>query len=543
MTDQPTFNLLDEPWIPVRTHAGEVIEVSLSETLLNARNYAALAETSPPNLIALYRMLLAALHRALTTQHGQWRDTDRARWFREGLPEAPIRAYLEHWRERFWLFHPSEPFMQVAALAIEPATANAVFHSNSVSINRFYGPEMFDHMIFDSTPQPVTSVITNMLGYYQFVPGGFFPGKKLKGSDKAGALVSTAAVMPLGNNISETLLLGLHPFDARRLNDLPSWERPAPTIAQLLAEPTLATGPNDRYTRQSRAVLFNTEGAPAQIQWLRLAAGVALQEDPNAPDTMACYRINKDGKAIRVAFNEGRALWRELPSLVPDPGHSHDIPPAILEYATNLFNNLGDSDAPVNVLTAGITFESGQAKPLRWRTEQIELPQKLVTQPDAANFLRIQIRFAENVWQGLALQIINKNSGKTRNIIMSLRNVLTDMITQTMPDPKRKETAQRARDILANGPASAVFFSAAERALPRLMQQIASGDFDAAARDWKGTLAEAAKQSWAATRRSLGDSPAVLRADARTWPRFIGLLNTLVPPAPAATPTSEEVPA
>lgn len=537
----PAFNLLDEPWIPVRTHTGEVFDISLSDALLKARDYATLAETSPPNLIALYRLLLAMLHRALSTHHGKWNDKDRARWFREGLPEAPIRAYLAQWRDRFWLFHPSEPFMQVAALAEEKETKDAVFHSNSVSINRFYGPEMFDHSIFDTGPQPVALVIRDMLGYFQFVPGGFFPGKKLKGSDKAGALVSTAAIMPLGGNLAETLLLGLHPFNG--VDDLPSWERSAPTVAQLLAEPTLATGPNDRYTRQSRAVLFGTEGAPTQIQLLRIAAGVALQEDTNAPDPMACYRINKEGKAIRVAFNEGRAIWRELPSLVPDPSHTHDIPPTILDYATNLLNAIGEWETPVQVVTAGITFESGQAKPLRWRTEHIELPPALVIQPDAAAFLRAQIRFVEEVWQGLTIQVTNKNSGKTSSIVISLRHILADMIAQTMPDPGRKETAKRARSILTNSPAAAVFFSAVERALPKLMRQIAEGDIDAADHDWKKTVTEAAHLAWNATRQSLGDSPAVLRADARVWPSFMGLLKALIPPAAATASTTKEVPA
>ena len=124
MTQPPTpaFNLLDEQWIPVRSLYGEVREVSLSSALLDSADYGALAETAPPNLIALFRLLLAVLHRALTLHHGPWKDVDRARWYREGLPAEPIRAYLEQWRDRFWLFHPEYPFMQVAALADAPET-------------------------------------------------------------------------------------------------------------------------------------------------------------------------------------------------------------------------------------------------------------------------------------------------------------------------------------------------------------------------------------------------------------------------------------
>ena len=520
MTEHPAFNLLDEPWIPVRTQTGEVHEVSLTDALLKARDYAALAETSPPNLIALYRLLLAALHRALTTQHGPWRDADRARWFREGLPETPIRAYLEHWRERLWLFHPKDPFMQVAALAEAKATRDKLKSLTQIELEGANGntPVMFDHAL-DEAPAPLLCArgCRNLLGFLQFTPGGLV--KTLRDSDKAGALSNTAAVMPVGKNLSETLLLGLHPFDSRRLDDLPSWERAMPTESMLQSAPIMASGPNDRYTRLSRAVLFVREDDLTKIRQIRFAAGLALEEDPNAPDSMACYRINKEGKAIRISYSAGRAIWRDLPSLLPDPSKSKDIPAAILGWAANLHSALSHWDATVQILSAGLA--SDQAKLLRWRAERIELPKTLLAQEDSAEMLRQQVRFAEEVFS-------------------RSRSILNDLIAQTMPDPKHKDTKSRAKDILANGPAAAVFFSAAERALPKLMQQIAAGDFDAADTDWKTILVAAARQSWEATRRSLGDSPAVLRADARTWPRFIGLLNMLVPPAPKPTVTPEE---
>lgn len=113
----PHFNLLDEPWLPVCFADGRVCDVGLLELFERAGEINALAETAPPNLIAEYRLLLAITHRALTWGHGLWKDKDRARWYRDGLPQEVLRDYLEHWRERFWLFHPEQPFMQVAALA------------------------------------------------------------------------------------------------------------------------------------------------------------------------------------------------------------------------------------------------------------------------------------------------------------------------------------------------------------------------------------------------------------------------------------------
>ena len=118
------FCLLDEPWMPVRLADGSVVELGLLEVFERSEEIIALAETAPPSLVAQYRLLLAITHRALTTALGQWRDKDRVRWYREGLPLADIRAYLEQWRERFWLFHPEYPFMQVAALASAEETCD-----------------------------------------------------------------------------------------------------------------------------------------------------------------------------------------------------------------------------------------------------------------------------------------------------------------------------------------------------------------------------------------------------------------------------------
>lgn len=505
----PAFNLLDEPWIPVRTRTGEVLEVSLMDALLKARDYASLAETSPPNLIALYRLLLATLHRALTTQHGKWVDSDRARWFREGLPEAPIRTYLEHWRARFWLFHPTHPFMQVAALGEEERTRGKLKPWSQIALEMSGGdtPLVFDHSQ-DFNPESVgyARALLSLLGYLQFTPGGLV--KTFKTADFAGPLASTAAVLPIGQSICETLLLSLHPWSRNSMSDLPAWEATPPTLQDILQPPTLPTGHNDRYTRLTRSVLLTPEKRSGVVRFIHYSEGRALQDD--ALDPMVSCRV-VDGEAKRISFNEGRSVWRDLPSLVPDTTRTYDIQAADLGWAIDLYERLGEFATNLKVIAAGWkNAPKKAAKIVRWRLDQVEIPQKLLLDPDSAQALRIQIREAEVFY-------------------ISLRGVYADMIAQTMPDPNHKDTNKRALDILANGPAAAVYFSAAERALPKLMQQIAAGEIETADHDWKSALVKAAEQSWAAIRRSLGDSPAALRADARMSPKFRRLLKSLVP--------------
>ena len=513
----PVFNLLDEPWIPVRDAAGEVHDVNLADALLHAAEFAGLAETSPPNLIALYRVLLAIVHRALATRQGQWRDTDRAGWFQEGLPSRALKEYLEIYRNRFWLFHPDEPFMQVPALATAPETKDKRKPWTQISLEGASGstPVVFDHSL-DDAPQPISyaQACRNLLGYLQFTPGGLV--KTFRVADKAGALADSAAILPIGATLEKTLILALHPWVAFTDADLPAWELPAPTIADLCAAARLQTGVNDRYSRLTRAVLLESDDTASTVRYLRFGEGLAQGDDDNLRDPMACYRFNKDGKALRVSFQEGRAVWRDLPSLVPDTSGRFDLPPAVLGWAINLYDALGLWEAPVPVMSAGLA--SDQAKLLRWRAERIELPRALLADPQAAMSLREEVRRAEGVH-------------------FRVSGICADMIAAAMPDSGHKDTRARARAIQENGASAAAYFSAAERGLPALMQGIVAGDLEKAHDDWSRVLALAAERAWEAAQRSLGNSPAVLRAVARTDWKLRHLLRTL---RPEAAPIVEE---
>ena len=121
------FNLLEEPWIRVRTPDCALQEVSLTDALLHAHEYAGLAGELPTQDVAVLRLLLAVLQTIfyrvdlegspspLTDEEGAL-DRWGQLWEEKRLPEKPILDYLTAWRERFWLFHPERPFYQVATL-------------------------------------------------------------------------------------------------------------------------------------------------------------------------------------------------------------------------------------------------------------------------------------------------------------------------------------------------------------------------------------------------------------------------------------------
>jgi CRISPR system Cascade subunit CasA len=509
------FNLLDEAWIPVRMADGELHHVGLLRLFQQVQEINALAETSPPNLVALYRVLLAITHRALTIAHGTWKDRDRADWYREGLPQQALRDYLEHWRDRFWLFHPEQPFMQVAALATaEEIKKKTPWTKISLANASGNEPVIFDHS-FDGAPTAIkpSEAISTLLGLLQFTPGGLV--KVIRGSDNAGPLVDTAAVLPLGATLNETLCLALHPASLASQDDLPSWERPAASLKDLRAAPSLATGNNDRYTRLSRAVLLEAE-RDNSIRWVRFAVGIALKNDDNAPDPMASYRIGKNG-LVRLGFRGGRVFWRDLPTLLPDAEGKASKAASVLEWTANLQGYLGGSGGHGNLLVAGIA--SRDFKCLRWRSERIVLPSEYLSSAGLTAHLRIELNRAEAVYAKLG-------------------EIAVRMIAETMStNAPSKKALSRARALFIDEPVAIAFFASAERALPRLLHEIADGAGDEAHLHWSESLLQAARDTWDLVRRNLGQSPLALRAEARAFPLISALLRTLQPPIAASQET------
>ena len=122
------FNLLTEPWVRVRLPDNTVQEVSLTDALLHAQDYVDLAGEMPTQDAAMLRLLLAVLFTVFSRVNVEGEpepfeeeDDALARWgdlWQLGhFPEQPLRDYLEQWKDRFWLFHPTHPFWQVPTLS------------------------------------------------------------------------------------------------------------------------------------------------------------------------------------------------------------------------------------------------------------------------------------------------------------------------------------------------------------------------------------------------------------------------------------------
>jgi len=222
------FNLIDEKWIPVRFLDGSRDELGIRDTLLRAKEIAAIEDSSPLVVTALHRFLLAVLYRALEGPA----DIEQAKaLFKEGLPSEKITAYLEKWRDRFWLFDEKYPFGQIPTF--EPKTWRA-WTALAAEHNADNAKVLFDHVDVEA-PGTITEAAAArwILATQTF---SVSCGKSELSHTGTAPSATAAMALPLGNDFQDTLLLSLVPQNRAVIAaDLPLWERSPESVASLKA--------------------------------------------------------------------------------------------------------------------------------------------------------------------------------------------------------------------------------------------------------------------------------------------------------------------
>ena len=134
----PQFNLVDMPWIPCIRRDGQSVELGLRDALQRAHELRELGGESPLVTAALYRLLLAILHRVYGPDGY---DTWYTLWQARRWDPAPLEAYFTHWYDRFDLFHPKRPFYQAADERVKPKSVTSLVHDVASGNNA----TLFDH--------------------------------------------------------------------------------------------------------------------------------------------------------------------------------------------------------------------------------------------------------------------------------------------------------------------------------------------------------------------------------------------------------------
>lgn len=374
------FNLIDEPWIPVRFPNGSRAELGIKDTLLRAKEIAVIEDPSPLVVASLHRFLLAVLYRALEGPT----DIDQAKgWFKSGLPADRIDAYLEKWRSRFWLFDDTYRMLQIPGYDTPKkwqawTKLAAERNSNDTRV-------LFDHTDVTAAGAISEAVAARWLIAIQtFALGG---GNSDFGYTSTAPSAGAAMVIPVGHNFADTLLFCLVPQNREVLRtDLPAWEcEPDAPIRLLSGIKRSISGYAHLYTWLSRSIHLK-QSANNEVTHLAFAAGIKF--DGEFIDPMLAYRIDEKYGRLPIPFKE-RGVWRDFDSLLPDAAR---LAPAVIVHAAAL-TRFARERFPQAVMVLGQA--NNKAKIEYWRMERHALPASLVGNANARSEIRQLLKDAE----------------------------------------------------------------------------------------------------------------------------------------------------
>ena len=356
------FNLIDEAWIPVRFPNGRRDELGIRDTLLRAQEITAIEDPSPLVVAALHRFLLALLYRALDGPT----DKEQAKLlFREGLPREKITAYLDKWRERFWLFHDQWPFGQIPDFVPKEWRA---WTALAAEFNADTSKVLFDHENVQAPDAIQPSAAARWLLAAQTFSVSC--GKSELSHTKDAPSATGAMILPLGGNLQDTLLFALVPENRSTLSeDLPLWERNPESIESLTKGSARGVqGIADRYTWRTRSIRLAPDPSGG-VRRLAFASGVDY--DPGGDrDPMLAYRADEKKGRLAIKFRE-RGLWRDFDSLLPDNLDAPKLSPQVIQHAIELTHK-SPNRFPRVTLALGLVND--HAKIEFWRMERFEFP-------------------------------------------------------------------------------------------------------------------------------------------------------------------------
>jgi CRISPR system Cascade subunit CasA len=422
----PTFNLVNEGWIPCITTDGKTQYQGVLATLASAGNFLEVWDPSPLVTITIHRMLLAIIHRVFGPESPEawailWQNGFG------GFDAKKLEGYLKAPTiyPRFDIFDDMHPFFQSASLPfgsidkesgrhkfVKPIwqIAHELAYSDSMNLFAHYKENDFE-------TRPLDEAARWLVAFQGFALGGLITteeGKKAQdGSADAGQLVKSAVVLARGENLFQTLMLNLvHysmedelPFAFKPNGDCPAWERndePRPEDRQY-------DGYLDLLTWQSRRVRLVPERDPEGN--VLGVSGVVTMKGFQLPDdywrfhyeTMVGFIRAKDAKGKQdpwppLGFRVGKDLWRDCHALFQTVAEGCQRPRTI-SWLDDLRQMGHLSCKQIQLDVAGMSAD--RARIFYWRHETLPLPLAYLHRPELVEALEQSLNLAESVKDAL----------------------------------------------------------------------------------------------------------------------------------------------
>jgi len=504
-----SFDLVDEPWIPCIRCDGMRDELSLHETLAQAQDLWEIHAYSPLETAALYRFLIAILHRVLAPQN-------RAGWVRlweaKQFDMASLDEYLNEWNQkrRFDLFDDERPFYQVTDEATlgKPGNLNKMMHHVASGITA----TLFDHHL-DTEQEGVTctpaeaarallAVQAFGLGYQRFVDAPCAKG---------------AVFLVRGESLFETLMLNLvrypdedvMPSDA---DDQPAWEMNDPF------EPvrSIPKGYLDYLTWQNRRIKLLPEQSSRGTVVRQMAWAPGLRLNSEVLDSMKHYRKGAKGWEV-LSFSDSKALWRDSATLF-QLSNTEDQTLKALGWVSRLTRHRATALSPAYRLMA-LGMAKNRAKVQFFRSELTPLPLDYFRDEsgELVSCLSQALQNAEDVGRLLQTAFPSMNSAVFTLARLVVKPATGDKELERLPTSK--EVQKRIINLANSWGVERYYWSGMELYFYRLVNDLPN-DLQAALDEWYKQLHRAAKYAFERAEAYAGQDRRTQRAIVKAREQF-----------------------
>lgn len=380
------FNLLTEPWIRVRLRDNTVREVSLTEALVSAQDYVDLAGEMPTQNAAVLRLLLVVLFTVFSRVDAKGKPQPLAQsddalerwselWQLGHFPAEPVRDYLEQWKDRFWLFHPTHPFWQV------PTLSNGIAFDGK-KLNGERAESGNKTPLFQNISKAECAVLTyaQAARWLIYQNGYDERGGRPKAGNKprhgVGWLGQIGFVAVKGKNLYETLLRNMAfstEQDALREKQLPCWEREHARTEQSV-EIVMPKNQAELLTLQSRRILLiRSEEMPGVVGYEVLGGDYWDSENAFGEQMTLWRRTSKENEKVTYEPQQhemGKQLWRELPAMLDPEGRK----PGVLIWNQKLQSlRILSKKEQIVISVVGIRYDDQGASVKDVYTDQLEM--------------------------------------------------------------------------------------------------------------------------------------------------------------------------
>ncbi|MBM0258164.1 type I-E CRISPR-associated protein Cse1/CasA [Micromonospora sp. 4G55] len=368
--DSPSFNLVDEAWIPV-VEGGRPRVLSLIDVLSRAHEIDGLATANPLEAVAVFRQVLLPVYLdacGIPDSEGGWKQ----RWRDGHLPAERIKEYLGDQRARFDLFG-GRPFGQVAGLRTakdEDKPVSLLIAATATGNNvPLFTPRTEANPPALTPAEAARAMLATQCWDTAAIKSGAADDPQAKGGkttgNPTGPCGALGVTVPIGRNLAETVLLNSPIVRQPPPGDVPQWRRDrAMTGAWEVRGPM---GLLDLLTWQSRRVRLIPDRDAAGgvvVRRVLLTAGDRMQPLPQDVEPHTAWRrVDKPraGQApvAPVRHAVGRDAWRGLGPMmatVPQEGAAFNSSILLAQLA-----DLGVDDVPLQVLTVGVAYGNQSA--------------------------------------------------------------------------------------------------------------------------------------------------------------------------------------